>query len=198
MICINLVFLKKKTKTIQFLYKILTRLTIIFSDFYTVTSYSDINFLMEKFGQQKQIWLRPNWVQMHKHKDFINRHDNKIITIGRIEDQKNFELIIKSFSNTDYEIDIIGSGSLKKDLEILSKDVNTKVNFLGQQTYGNTIEILKNYKYYISSSLYEGNPKSLLDAMSVGCVCFVSEIDNHLELIKNSKTGYVFKFKKII
>ena len=98
---------------------------------------------MEKFGQQKQIWLRPNWVQMHKHKDFINRHDNKIITIGRIEDQKNFELIIKSFSNTDYEIDIIGSGSLKKDLEILSKDVNTKVNFLGQQTYGNTIEMQK-------------------------------------------------------
>ena len=37
---------------------------------------------------------------------------NKVLIIGRMEKQKNFELIINSLKNTEFHLDIFGEGSL--------------------------------------------------------------------------------------
>ena len=38
--------------------------------------------------------------------------------------------------------------------------------------------------HVISSSLFEGNPKTILEAMSMGCIVIASDIKNHRELIE--------------
>jgi len=53
--------------------------------------------------------------------------------------------------------------------------------------------LLKKYKYFISTSLFEGNPKSMLEALSVGCIVFASNIKNHREIIKNGVNGFLFE-----
>ena len=55
---------------------------------------------------------------------------NNIVSIGRIEEQKNYELIIKSLQGTNFELDIFGEGSLKGDLVNLAKELNVNINFL--------------------------------------------------------------------
>ena len=65
-------------------------------------------------------------------KPIEERFSKKILSVGRLENQKNFEKLILLFKNTDYEIDIVGEGSLKADLINISKNNNVKVNFLGQ------------------------------------------------------------------
>ena len=57
------------------------------------------------------------------------------------------------------------------------------------------INELKKIKYFIIPSYFEGNPKSLLEAMSVGCVVFASNIKNHSEIISNGEDGFLFDLK---
>ena len=47
------------------------------------------------------------------------------------------------------------------------------------------------YIFYISSSIFEGNPKTVLEAMSNGCVPLLSDIENHQELVEDGKSGYL-------
>ena len=58
------------------------------------------------------------------------KNSKKIVSVGRIEKQKNYELIIRALEKTDYELDIYGEGSLKQSLSQLAENVNVKVNFL--------------------------------------------------------------------
>ena len=45
--------------------------------------------------------------------------------------------------------------------------------------------------FFVSTSKFEGNPKSVLEAMSKGCIVIASNIENHRELITNEENGYL-------
>ena len=51
---------------------------------------------------------------------------------------------------------------------------------------------MKESRYFIIASKYEGNPKVVLEAMSSGCVVIASSIPNNTEIIKDGVTGFVF------
>ena len=55
---------------------------------------------------------------------------------------------------------------------------------------------MSEYKYFISSSLFEGHPKTVIEAMSSGCIVFLSNIQNHSELITNGKDGFIFNLEE--
>jgi len=184
---------ENKNLIIKTLYRLLTILSIRFSDLYTISSKSDLKFLESKFNISKSnIKVRPNWVNSIDYKKLATREEKKILFVGRLEKQKNIDFIVKSFSNTEYQIDIVGDGSLRKSIEKLSESKNTKLNFLGQIENEKLIDIYTKYKFYISSSLFEGNPKSTLEALSAGCIVFASDIPNHREIIKNTVNGFLF------
>ena len=126
------------------------------------------------------------------------RKVNKILTVGRIVQQKNFSFLISEFSNTKekFSIDIVGEGPQKETLEKLALQRNVQINFLGRVNHSELLSLYKEYKFFISTSYYEGNPKTLLEAMAAGCVVFASDISNHRELITNSNDGFLFQFDK--
>ena len=176
------------------LYKILTYFSLRFSDIYTVSSSSDLEYLKKKFNfATKKIHKISNWTENKNRKTYENRTSNKVLCVGRLEKQKNFEHIINQFSNSELEIDIVGTGTLMEELEFLAKEKNTKINFLGQKSYEELIELYNNYKFYLSASFYEGNPKTILEAMGCGCLVIVSNLKNNREIVSN-KTGILFEF----
>ena len=194
-------FAKKENKNILliFFYKLLSKLTVRLCDIYTVASSSDYK-LKEKYFKNniETLRVRPNWVEPGKKIDFKDRYDNKILTVGRLVSQKNYELLINEFKSTkDFlTIDIVGSGNQKEYLEKLSKEKKVNINFIGNMSHSDLLNHYQKYKYFISTSSYEGNPKSLLEAMVSGCVVIASNIKNHEELIENKKTGILFNIKK--
>ncbi len=188
---------ENKTTFVKALYKYLTLFTLKFSNLYTVSSVCDFNFLKNNFNfQYDKVGIRPNWVEKIEYYDFEKRLENKIICIGRLVEQKNYEFIISEFQNTEYEIDLIGEGSLQKELEKLAINLNTKVNFLGNLDNDEIMNLLPNYRYYLSASKFEGNPKSTLEAMSAGCIVFASDIKNHKEIIMNEQNGFIFSLER--
>ena len=54
------------------------------------------------------------------------------------------------------------------------------------------------YRLYVSTSLFEGNPKSTLEAMGAGCVAIVSNIENNSEIIENKITGFLHNFHNLV
>lgn len=173
-------------------YKYLTKISIKYSDLYTVTSICDKNFLSKEFNAEN-IKVVPNWIDTSKLQP-EKREKHKILMIGRLESQKNYPLAFDflELADSNIEIDIYGSGSKLSELESLSSIKNLKVNFLGNLTHEALMNEMPKYNYFLTTSLYEGNPKTVLEALSSQCIVFASDIKNHEEIITDSVNGFLF------
>lgn len=189
----------RKSFFIKLFYRLLTRIGIKYSDIYSLSSNTDLNYHINKFSKfQKKFRLRPNWVFLQDKNDIINRKENKVLAIGRFVSQKNFDFLITELSRTNQNLvlDIVGSGNLESSLKNISENVGLKVNFLGNMSHEKIMKIYTNYKFFITTSFYEGNPKTVLEAMSSGCIVLASNIPNHQELISDKYNGFLFDLKK--
>ncbi len=173
---------------------LLTKISINKSDFYSVTSLTDKKFLKKEFNPQNEIELIRNWVEpINKNKI---RFDNRILLVGRLEKQKNYTELFNEFKNSDYILDVVGTGSLESQLKKIAFKNNIKVNFMGNLNNNHLLELYGEYKIFISASLYEGNPKALLEAMSMGCVVIANRNKNIEEIIKDNINGILFEFSE--
>lgn len=112
--------------------------------------------------------------------------DRIFIVIGEFNIRKNLSLIIDCFknrNNRDEKVVFIGNGKTYEQSVKQSKE-NPNIIFKGRVE--NVDEYLKASDYYISSSLAEGLPNSVLEAMSTGIPCILSNIPPHEE-ISNDK-----------
>jgi glycosyltransferase involved in cell wall biosynthesis len=177
-------------------YKYLKKIALRFADLYTVTSHCDKVFLSEKF-KSNSIKVVPNWVEINDNQP-TSREMCKILMVGRLEKQKNYPLAFDFLKtlNSNYELDIYGNGSEYSSLKTLSSENNLKINFLGNTTHQNLIREFSNYNFFLTTSFYEGNPKSVLEALSSQCIIFASNIPNHEELIKDGINGFLFSNKE--
>lgn len=178
----------KKSTFKKMLYYTLTYFSLRLSDLYTVTSYSDFKFLNDVFKCNSIIQIRKNWVHIPDSK-VLNKYKNKVICVGRLEPQKNYELLIKNLSNSSIVVDIYGNGSMEKDLRLLAEIKKVKVNFLGLADNNFIVNEYQKYEIFVSSSDYEGNSKVILEAMASGCIVVAKNIPNNRDIIQNMKNG---------
>ena len=100
----------------------------------------------------------------------------EIVTCGRLEPQKNHELLIRAFAKChevykDTSLKIYGDGSLKANLQELidSLGIRDAATLCGSTT--NVVEALQRADVFVLSSDYEGMPNALMEAMAVGVPC---------------------------
>ena len=180
---------EKKAMRIKFLYYFLTLLSLRFANLYTTASTSDSNKLRKYFKYSK-VKIRRNWIKEVKNiKNLDKRHSDRVLSVGRLEKQKNYSYLIDSLSNSKYSIDIVGKGSLKESLKKESGEKNVKLKLLDPIENESLLEVYQDYKYFILTSFYEGNPKALIEAMSSGCIVLASNIENNSEIIDNYING---------
>ena len=72
--------------------------------------------------------------------------------------------------------------------------VDEFVHFLGPVKHEDLLKTMQRYDFYIQPSLQEGLPRSVIEAMSCGCVCFGSNTAGIPELLENK---YIFKRKSV-
>ena len=91
---------------------------------------------------------------------------------------------------------IYGKGSNKDKLIHLANQLDVNFQIVDNISNEELISQLRNTKYFILTSYYEGNPKALLEAMSVGCIVIASNIKNHSEIIAHGLNGYLFDIEE--
>ena len=188
--------LEKKSLIKRTFYYQLTKIALKKADLYSVTSKEDKAFLEQTFEIDGDIKIIPNYVDTLTYEDFSNRYEDRLLTVGRVENQKNYKTLIKQLQKTEYFLDLVGDGTNKMQLQKYAEDIQTKVNFLGKIEHDKLMKIYKNYKVFVSSSLYEGNSKVILEAMASGCVVVAYENKNNKELITSGENGYLYTSEK--
>ncbi|MFV0194102.1 glycosyltransferase family 4 protein [Empedobacter falsenii] len=128
------------------------------------------------------------------HNDIIK--ENIIMNVGRFELQKNQKELIEIFSQLelkkDWKLRIIGVGSLKSDLEetIREKKLEDQVELLDFQK--NIDEYFQQAKIFAFTSIYEGFPNALSEAMANGLASIAYDCPTGpSELIQHNENGYL-------
>ena len=123
----------------------------------------------------------------------IREKSLKVISVCRLVEQKNpFEIVNIASIVPQFDFFILGDGPLFKELKALIKKKSLNNVFL----FGN-IENVFDYLYasdiFLSTSLYEGLPISILEAMSIGLPIIASNVVGNSDTIQNTNEGYLYK-----
>lgn len=127
--------------------------------------------------------------------------EKRLVSVGRLSLEKGYMDLLKIYSilvvkHPDWQLDIIGDGSEKENLEkfILEHNLGDKVILHGFQKKDYIDKVLHHSSIYIMTSYTESFGIVLLEAMSHGlpCIAFDSA-EGARELINSGMNGYLIK-----
>jgi len=169
---------------------LVSRFTYSYASRINVATESDKNFVNRVFKiKNKYIDVMPNWVDQKLFNPSNRVRNNKVLFVGRMTDQKNLALLIDSLKGTDIELDVVGEGELCADIKIQIKKNKVNVNFLGIVPNDKMPLLYSMCSVYVLCSRYEGNPKTLLEAMSCACLVIGTDVSGINNIIKHGKNG---------
>lgn len=125
-----------------------------------------------------------------------------LLFVGRLSPEKglNYLLnampdIIGKFPKT--KLLIIGEGTLKQEMQELAGRLNLENNviFLGQISNKELPKYYASADIFINSSLREGLPVTVMEAMSCRCIPVVTDLEGNIDLIKDNITGFFVEQK---
>lgn len=171
--------------------------------------YADEVIVLSKNAKQyfKDVYNRetvyiPNGINRAKIKesDIITKKwnlekDSYILFLGRIVPEKGVKYLVEAFKeiNTDKKLVIAGGASdtdeFMNDIRQLAKD-DGRILFTGFVEGEVLEELYSNAYIYILPSDLEGMPISLLEAMSYGNCCLVSDIAECTEVVENKAVSF--------
>jgi len=122
-------------------------------------------------------------------KNFTITKPAQIITVGRLEPQKNHLMLIRALVGLKIELTIIGNGKLKSRLEKEAQKNKVKLNIINSLNYDKLPRKLQTADIFVLSSTLEGHPKALLDAMACGLPVVGTNVEGTKEIIKHNKNG---------
>lgn len=162
-----------------------------------VTSSKDKEYIIKKYMIDKtKIEVIPNGIDtdLFKVSPEIKKIPGRILFVGRLIKQKNLFLLLESLKNIkDVNLLIIGEGHLKEALLLKAKEY--KINITFEDRKGND-ELPVEYnkaEIFILPSLFEGNPKVILEAMACGTATIGTDVTGIREIIRDKDNGLLSK-----
>ncbi len=134
----------------------------------------------------KNVQLINNFIDTKGFESSVNEEVGLIATCGRISPQKNpvlFNEIALALPHLSFLW--IGDGPLKETL------TSPNISVTGLLTHAEAIEHVKRCSVYLQTSLWEGMPVSILEAMAASKACVASDVVGNRDLIQTEKTGYL-------
>lgn len=123
-----------------------------------------------------------------------NQSSNKIVAVGRLEPQKNHELLVTAFKSVhtlfpQYKLYIYGEGTLRNHLEELVRNLGLESSVFMPGNVDNVHDELSDAEFFVLSSDYEGLSNALLEAMMMGLPCISTDCAGSSEIIQSGKNG---------
>lgn len=110
-----------------------------------------------------------------------------VLSIGRLTEQKNMQVIISAFSRvasrTEAKLILCGEGHLRSQLEQQIADLGLRQGVTLPGVVRPVMSLLKAAALFVSSSIFEGHPNSVIEAIACGCPLVVSDIPAHREFL---------------
>lgn len=145
----------------------------------------------------------PNGIELPeiKEADIIKKKyqlekDGYILFLARLVPEKGLHYLLNAFAETETDKKLVIAGGTSHSDEYVDEikclaALDERVIMTGFVQGAELEELFSNCYLYVLPSDIEGMPISLLEAMSYGCVCLTSDIDENVQLTGNY--GYSFK-----
>jgi len=123
---------------------------------------------------------------------------NKILFVGRLDDNKRPEWALEAYSNLDlnkeHELIIIGSGHRQTEIKQLADElgIREKTTFTGKIPREQVLGLMAGAKALILPSKFEMAGNVIIEAMASGCPVIASDTMGARYLIEDGKTGLLF------
>ena len=172
------------------------------AEFRTVCS-EELARLGNKADPTSEFIVVPNGVETDRFKP-IERVANakvKILFIGRLIPRKGFQRVvqalpkIKELTSKPFEIEVVGTGESQTELDRMAEKlgVSELIHYVGTVPYE---KLEKSYQYadiFVLTSLSEGMPAVILEAMGCGLPVVASDVGGNNELVEEGVNGYLIK-----
>lgn len=126
----------------------------------------------------------------------VNEKSSDIIFVGRLESVKRVDILLSAVkiiteSLPSIQLSIVGTGSLESDLikQVEKLEIQNNVKFTGYQR--DVFSWLRKSKIFVITSDSEGLPLALMEAMTAGLPCVVSDVGELGEIVDNGINGYL-------
>lgn len=137
-----------------------------------------------EYIQKKSIVLpnsiNPDFLNALGNIDTNSVREKQIITVGRIDDNKNQKMLVEAFGTIanrypDWTLELCGDGSGRKSLEtrVAELGLTDRINFNGDVS--DVPSRLAKASIFVLPSKVEGMPNALIEAMVMGCACISTD-----------------------
>ena len=158
--------------TLPLKWKILLRLAYLIADNAVFQLETQGNW----FGKRimKRSCIIPNaYIPTGAESSFTGIRKKRIVSVGRFVAEKRYEILIEAFADlqkkhTDYRLCIYGDGPYRKVYEKLIKEYGIE-HLVDMPGYtDDAMGSIKDASVFVLSSLYEGMPNTLIEALACG------------------------------
>lgn len=125
----------------------------------------------------------------------------RVLFIGRLIPRKGFHRVVRALpevrrlAKVPFEIEVVGTGAHRPELDALAEDlgVSDLIRYVGLVPYG---QLEQSYQYadiFVLTSLSEGMPSVILEAMGCGLPVIASDVGGNNEIVHEGENGYLIK-----
>ncbi|MCB9066205.1 MAG: glycosyltransferase family 4 protein [Calditrichae bacterium] len=171
----------------------------------------NVQEILQKMLPQKQCTLISNGIDVQRFQQVtpeqrlqyrkqlgVAENDLLIGTIGRLVPEKGYQYFIESAAALSQELPnikfaIIGDGELREDLvsQTRKKNISERMQFLGVRN--DIPELIAAMDAYVLSSVSEGLPMVVLEAMAAGKPVIATSVGDVPKIIAHRKTGLLIE-----
>lgn len=150
--------------------------------------------IVKPYIESKAFYRVDNPVQLAEYQIEDCSKSNRFLYIGRLSEEKGIELFCQAI--TELKVDnniegiVVGDGVLYETL----KNEYPAIQFEGWKSPAEVQGYIRNARALVlPSKWYEGAPLTIIEAMSAGLPCIVSDCTSATEVIQDGVNGYVFE-----
>lgn len=143
----------------------------------------------------------PNGVETERFTP-VNRPENskvRILFIGRLIPRKGLQRVIqvlpqvRTLVSRPFEVEVVGTGTYQNALDEQARNlgVSELIRYAGIVPYDQLEKSYQNADIFVLTSLSEGMPAVILEAMGCGLPIIASDVGGNNELVHEGENGYL-------
>lgn len=194
----------RKGKTIGMIYDFIERFSLKYTDRIITVDTRTHDFYVYRYplleSKMKIIPVGINLKQFKpldkkkcRSKYLFSKNENIIMYVGRLEKEKNIELIISSlkYVSHKYKFVLVGSGTHKEYLKNFASSLNVNYFFTGTIPQDQMSDIMNCADVLVISSLFESGPLVAQEAIACGIPVVSVDVGRVKEFIIDDNIGIV-------
>lgn len=161
----------------------------------------ELQSLGHKADPTSEFLMIPNGVETQRFIPIERRESPKVkvLFIGRLIPRKGFHRVVhalprvRELSHVPFEVEVVGTGAHRAELDSLAEQLHVSdlIRYVGMVPYD---QLEKSYQYadiFVLTSLSEGMPSVILEAMGCGLPIIASDVGGNNEIVHEGENGYL-------